>query len=1217
MHNRSAAPKQMAAAVQKELKEQQQAFLQLVANQDLIKRLFHESLSEDESAELAGLPFKLFAYSADELIFWNTNKVLVECGYPLSATGEQLLFHERGFFIKNCISFPYLEQNKKLVVLFPITTTHPFENNYLRSGFVAGDDIPPATRILSRPTISSYEIRSLSGKTKFYLLFLDTVTGSIHPDAFTVTLIILALLISITWVQFITIGVTRRYSFFHGLLLSLVLVIGLRALSYMYGLPFNIDELPLFSPQLYASNSFFRSLGDVLLNAICFLWIVVFMTRYVTVSGIRKINLSAVVKYILSVLAIVLMIFYCFGFINIISSLVLDSKISFDVSRFDSVTPYTILGLFTICIITITSCLVIYLFNIVLLSFIGNKWIRYLLVALIGAIILIVSEKNLTGQYSYILLIWLIFFLFALDVRSLTKIKDILSPLMIFWGVFICAFCMGVLQHFNHTKELETRKTFAELATDQRDKVTEYLFRNVAQSIAKDRTLKTFLRTPYPELRRMVNERFDALYMGGQLNKYQSKVLLFNASGVSLYNNDTIHFNTIQQQTVKAEPTEDSTLFFKEYAQDGHYYLARIPVLGDSNTNLLGFVFIDLAIKESGGESVYPELLQPAFVRGIENTNYGYGIYINNKLITQTNNYSFPIYLKDKNKRTYSYNHWGDYSELWYNADQSKTVVVAYYHKTWLESMTLFSYLFGIQMIILIIIVFQRSLLSYFTRRNAKTKFINFTLRRRIHFSMLAIVLVSFLIIGAVTIAFFTYQYKQSSRNKLQAVTQVVERSIINYLRAQGALADAKTFNQATNTAEFKYFIASLGNNQKVDINLFGASGVLSVASQETIYDKGLLARVMRPEAYFRLYRKGLSIATQDEKIGSLSYLSSYVPLHDEANNTLGYINIPFFSSEKELNVQISNILVTLINLYAFIFLISSFATVFITRWMTRTFNVVIKRFEKLNLSANELIDWPYDDEIGLLVGEYNKMVKKVEDNAALLAQSEREVAWREMAKQVAHEIKNPLTPMKLNIQYLQQALKAKHPNVEELASKVSESIIEQIDNLSYIASEFSNFAKMPEAKPEEIDLNELLERAVELYLSEKAVKVSFSKCPDKLIVYADRNQLLRVFTNLLENAIQAVPQDRQGTVKVSLAMEDNEGLISFKDNGRGISKDVIERIFEPYFTTKTSGTGLGLAMTKKMIEFWKGTIWFETEEGIGTTFFIKLPLIHITPEEQ
>jgi len=199
---------------------------------------------------------------------------------------------------------------------------------------------------------------------------------------------------------------------------------------------------------------------------------------------------------------------------------------------------------------------------------------------------------------------------------------------------------------------------------------------------------------------------------------------------------------------------------------------------------------------------------------------------------------------------------------------------------------------------------------------------------------------------------------------------------------------------------------------------------------------------------------------------------------------------------------------------------------------------------------------------------------------------------------------------LKLNIQYLQQAVKNDNPNIKELTDKVSLSIIEQIDNLSYIASEFSNFAKMPEARPEEMELSELLNKAVELYRNDAHIQLTISRPDERIFVYSDHSQLLRVFTNLLENAKQAIPDERTGNIAVSITVENETAVIKISDDGIGIPDDVVNNMFQPYFTTKSSGTGLGLAMTKKIIEFWKGEIWFETQEGIGTSFYIRLPLI-------
>ena len=243
-------------------------------------------------------------------------------------------------------------------------------------------------------------------------------------------------------------------------------------------------------------------------------------------------------------------------------------------------------------------------------------------------------------------------------------------------------------------------------------------------------------------------------------------------------------------------------------------------------------------------------------------------------------------------------------------------------------------------------------------------------------------------------------------------------------------------------------------------------------------------------------------------------------------------------------------------------------------------------------------------------------MIRKLEDSADKLAQSEREGAWREMAKQVAHEIKNPLTPMKLSIQYLQHAYNSNPEDIEPLLKRVSSTLIEQIDNLAQIASEFSNFAKMPRAENQKTLLNSLVSSVFDLFSSED-VDLSLDLPLDQFFVYADRNHLVRVLNNLIKNAIQAIPDEREGKVQVSLFKNNGMAIIKVKDNGSGISDDKREKVFVPNFTTKSSGTGLGLAISKNIIESVNGKIWFETTLNIGTEFYVELPLVEISELEE
>ncbi len=1222
MHHRAMQPEHLAQTVNKDLQDRQNTFGHFIKEEHLLRRMFSDSMTEKESGMVNSFPFYIFGYDNDTLKFWNTNTLVV--GYNDSAVEKAVVVHtEQGVFVERCVRLSLPGGRKKLVVLFPVLITYPLENDYLHSHFAASDNIPVKTKILTgdRPFKGAYPVTMAGDAPVFYLFFNAQEIQKWVPDLTFIALLIASLLASIWWVQLMVIHLTERTSPFAGFMITLAIITVIRLLLFVYGLPFNIDGLTLFDPGLYASNKFLSSLGDLFIDTLCFLWIVVFVIRHTPYRTYFNAFKNKPLRALVAVGLIFLLIGFVFLFVNIIRSLVLDSNISFDVSHFYAINLYTILGLLVIGGITGISCLVVFLFNLQLKQLISNRWGKYVLVLIAGIIWITVAGAiyNPDAQlypfdwmFDWALLGWLLLFILLLDIRNFTLVSDLFEPRMIFWAIFICAFCTSVLQYFNQKKEKETRIAFVKRQiSPNRDYELESPFYKTGNNIERDKGLKTFFYKPTAALRKILDQRFYAQYLkGAALNKYRPTVYLFDARKRSLNNADSTGFNTLLNEKFESEPTNSPYLFYKESFHDRHYYLAYIPVYSDSINNVIGYVIIDLDSKKQLTETVSLELLQPTTNKANTHDNeYAYAVYVKGKLSTQTNGYPYTTYLRnDTLTQEYKFFTNNNISELYYKIAADRIAVVIHYHSLAIDMITLFSYLFVIQVLLAVMIMMYQLYLTYFTGKSSG-KLIKFTLRRRVHFSMLAVVLVSFIIIGFVTIFFFTNQYRSSNADKLQSKMQVANQSVQSFIKREDGYKSDSLFISTVRSARFKEFITSLANGQKIDINIFDDEGELLNTSQDDIYNKGLIAHIIRPDAFYQLDGEGKSVVIQNEQIAGLSYLSAYESLRDERGATLGYINVPFFSSEKDLNFQISNIVVTLINLYAFIFLFSSVITIFITRWITNSFTIIIRQFGRLNLQQNERITWPYDDEIGLLVREYNKMVNKVEENAALLAQSERESAWREMARQVAHEIKNPLTPMKLNIQYLQQAIRNDSPNIKELTNKVSDSIVEQIDNLSYIASEFSNFAKMPEARPEDLELGALLNKAVELYLDDAHIKVTINDLPEKLYVFADRSQLLRVITNLLENAKQAIPSDRMGNIEVFLRAENNDAIITVTDNGEGIPEDVTKKIFQPYFTTKTSGTGLGLAMTKKILEFWKGEIWFETVPGEGTTFFIRLPL--------
>jgi two-component system, NtrC family, nitrogen regulation sensor histidine kinase NtrY len=376
-----------------------------------------------------------------------------------------------------------------------------------------------------------------------------------------------------------------------------------------------------------------------------------------------------------------------------------------------------------------------------------------------------------------------------------------------------------------------------------------------------------------------------------------------------------------------------------------------------------------------------------------------------------------------------------------------------------------------------------------------------------------------------------------------------------------------------------------------------------------------LVSRKISSEAYYELFENFQTNYFQPEKIGRLNYLSAYSPIINNSGEYLGFINLPYFTHQDKYSQEISTFIVAFINLYVLLFLASILVALFIANQITRPLVTIRENLRKIELGKrNEPIDYRKDDEIGKLVKEYNKKVDELSVSAELLARSERESAWREMAKQIAHEIKNPLTPMKLSIQHLQR-FKGDEEEYRATVNRIAQTLISQIETLSEIATEFSNFAKIPTARKQEFNLASQIRKVIELYENDNRVTIGFDKgqCGN-LNVNADREQLSRAFINLIKNGIQAIPKDRHGHIEIRLKRREHMVVISVADNGTGIPEELQEKMFSPNFTTKTSGMGLGLAIVKNIVENFNGRVWFETTTNEGTTFYLEIP-VYENPE--
>jgi two-component system, NtrC family, nitrogen regulation sensor histidine kinase NtrY len=481
--------------------------------------------------------------------------------------------------------------------------------------------------------------------------------------------------------------------------------------------------------------------------------------------------------------------------------------------------------------------------------------------------------------------------------------------------------------------------------------------------------------------------------------------------------------------------------------------------------------------------------------------------------------------------------------------------------------------------------------------------FKNLSLRVRIFLSMIFLTLIASVLIAAVSI----YQFRKEAREYHQDRLERKESAIsehINYV------LQTTTYPLTTENIPliFKEKIFELADIHSMEINFFDLKGKLLISSKAIFKldkDKPKINPSTLKIIQSSLDKRYMEFSVVDDQ----TFRSSYSYLKDTKFKPLAILNLPYEENTEFYDNEVSNFLLRFSQVYAFMLLISVVLSYFLSSYITKSLKIISDKIEEtqLNQRNEKIVIEDGSKEINLLINSYNKMVDKLEESATILAQSEREQAWREMAKQVAHEIKNPLTPMRLTVQSFQRKFDVNDPNITQKLDDYTKTILQQIDTMTAVAGAFSNFATMPAQQNETLNVVRIVKMALEIFNEDY---IQFSALEDEIIAKLDRTQLIRVITNLVKNAIQAIPEEQENKqVFVTVFRQGNEVKIAVKDNGKGISTENQKRVFEPKFTTKSSGMGLGLAIIKNIIENYNGTITFETEPNVGTEFLVSFPI--------
>lgn len=1187
----------------------QKDFQQVASDSRLQNEIALNKLTEENLDELVHKNYFLFFYNnPGKLVFWNSQTILPDTAILQTTDSLGFTKLQNGYYAWQ----KHKGKNLQIVALIPVKWNYIVINEYLQNNFVL-KNITHSAFIVSPVIAGNATVLSLNGQ-KLFSIIDKNKDPNFRNNIASVWIRLFACLLVFFVIHLISLYFLRKRGLVFAAVFLFISLFIFRAAGYFFSIPLNFRQFELFDPTVYGSSAILRSLGDLLINVLFALWFISFLRRFLLQSKINPLTkLGLPVKWLCTLVSAFILVSATFVCSHIIRSLVSDSQISFDVINFFSLNQYSVIGFLVLSCLGIGYFFLSQAVMFIYRSFFPNSLSLFIfMVCLLALTYLSVLIGSLSGGYELYLLLWLLIFVYLLNSVNIVFITDkLIVSRMIFWIFFFSVSITAIIIRENKIKELQNRQHYAEILAAKSDAASEVLLNSMLTDFKepflannfykfKDSSLGSFFRDS------LINSNFS-----GYTNKFNTRILVFDGAESPLFNDDATSYNQLNTIiNTQANATAVEGLYYYDVAFDRFNYISKKTII-DSAGRLDGYVFILVTPKMVSNEKISPELFGKGIYNSIENTTaYSFAIYSGGKLINSHNDYPFASQLPDR----YFANHLfllinkKNHSELWYNAGADKYVVIVQENRVFLESITLFSYLFcGF----LLVFVVSRMLSILFTSGpylRRITDNLRLNIRSQIHGTIIFFSILSFVIIGVATILFFINRYESNNREKLSSTIKIMERDLKKSLSPNWALDDTLRMNSLNS---FENTIRQIADIHGVDVNLYSLNGDLKASSLALPYLKGVVSIKMDPTAYFHLHHEKEVQFFQKEKIGNLNYLSSYVPLIDSNGNERAYLNIPYFTSQSNLKQEISNFLVTIINLNAFIFLIAGIVALFITNRITHSFSLIGEKMKRINLATqNEKIQWDRDDEIGKLVDEYNKMVDKLDKSAEALAKTEREGAWKEMARQVAHEIKNPLTPMKLSIQFLQKSIDTQAPNVKDLSDKVSQTLIEQIDHLSAIANEFSQFANIENSKKEKMDLSEALRSVKNLYTNDTQTIFNWNISAGPVYILADKTQINRLFNNLIQNGLQAVPEGRVPEISITEDIFENHILIKVKDNGIGINKELQPMIFVPKFTTKTSGTGLGLAMCKRIVEQINGEIYFDTIPEFSTTFFVKLPLL-------
>ena len=986
-------------------------------------------------------------------------------------------------------------------------------------------------------------------------------------------------------------------------LVVLVLFVAIRVLYIEFSLPYAVFPLSAFSPRYFASGWLNPSLADFFLNMLWYAGIWFMLARLIFTSSLLH-QLQKRPLWLRWLLGGLLLVGFTLLNLILVRSLFRHVQFSLDITESIELNPPRLLAY----VIFFLAAFVLYQQTLGIFRYLVRQPLppRKHAITFFIVLVVVVFFFQLEASYGWLLLLVLGAWLFwGWQLLRPEKRKQLSHSTPIFGellGVIILAAVSGGIVAVDqfYTNRKAAQEQLANQVLSEQDVVGEFLLSEAGAMLQRDNYIINRFLSPLFSLEGM-SAKVRRKYLSRYFDKYQLDVQFFSLDGQPLRSNQGINnYNILLGEAQRlGENTEYAGLYrlTNNSASWQYHYRYFLPIAYTSN--LLGYVVMDLQLQDVGGSALYPELLLSSQSSGINTRKYSFALYrgdslqytngifayadgINAKLLAQPQLYEDGL-------NQLGYHHYGVKAG-------TRTVIVSSKGHGPLHFYANFAFL-----LLLLLFVVSFIFLIYLAKNRTLTPYLSLTTKVQLYLN--AAILVPLLVITASTLSFLNRTYRNQTEETYFAKADRISRSVAAYVKQY------KT--GYINSEQLTATLEDLARFANADLNLFDTSGHLIATNQPTLFQK-YLAPYANPEAMAGLVEGASRQIFTSEEINHLEYKAAYITVVDPLNGKqLGVLGLPFFDAGYRLQEQLSSIFSNFVGIFAFLFFVFLFVLHVMTRRLTFPLRYIAERLRLTSLSGrNEPLEWPAKDEIGKLVQEYNQMLRNLQISKEALSKSEKESAWREMAKQVAHEIKNPLTPMRLSLQHLNRRLdQSLESPMRDKVNQSFQSLLEQVDTLSDIATTFSAFAKMPVPVQERFNITAMVVRVVDLFKNADNCRIKMEVPETAVWVEGDEQLMQRTLNNLIINGQQAVTEGKTAKIKVSLRVEGQQVRLEVADNGEGIPEAIHNKVFVPNFSTKNSGSGLGLAIAKRGVEHAGGKIWFETATGEGTTFYIDLPI--------